>query len=80
MKNLIAEYPEHIKGYGFLSDLMGGTYRYGLQKDVYDMYDKVWCEFEEDSDLNPYEPQGVPTKSIPRGTLKVFGEKKNTLF
>ena len=74
---LIEEIKDHIKGYGFTSDISGTTYC-GIPKEDLLQYEKVYCEFEEDPDLEPYIcPKDLPTYSIPRGTLKVYGILKD---
>ena len=74
---LIKEIPEHIKGYGFMCDLAGTTYC-GIPKEKLLQYEKVYNEFEEDPDLEPYIcPPDLPTYSIPRGTLKIYGILKD---
>jgi hypothetical protein len=73
MRELIIEYPDHIKGYGFLGDLLGETVMYGLSQEVVDKYEKVFCEFEEDPNIKPYR---VDSLIIPKGKLKIYGVPK----
>ena len=68
---LIKEFPDHIKGYGFISDLMGETYC-GLSKDIARQYNNIYTEFIEDTTLEPYV---IEELNIPHGTLRVFGDK-----
>ena len=79
---LIKEYKNHIKGYGFLSDL-GGRTLYGIDREELDTYSKVWAEFTEDKSAPKYcadkkRPSlyDIPYTGIPKGTLRVYGRLK----
>lgn len=73
---LIAEHKEHIKGYGFISDLLGKTI-YGIDKSIVNKYDEFKEEFIEDTSLPKHVVDiiGVPHNEIPCGTLKIYGRR-----
>jgi len=84
-KVLLREYKEHIEGYGLVSDLKNDTC-FGMTKGEIGQYARVWTEFEEDPSLPKYEVGSkvcglydIPYKTIPRGTLSVYGELKESL-
>jgi len=73
-KVLIKEFKDHIKGYGFIVP------NYGVQREEFAKYSKVWEEFEVDESLPKYcvgtkipSLNDIPYVEIPRGTLKVWG-------
>ena len=73
-KVLIKEFKEHIKGYGFIVP------NYGVPREEFAKYSKVWEEFEVDESLPKYcvgtkipSLNDIPYVEIPRGTLKVWG-------
>jgi len=74
MIKLLATETNYIKGYGRISDLLGKT-TYGLSFEEFNRYDKVWEEWEEDLSLPHYIlPPNFLTRSIPKGTMRVYGE------
>jgi hypothetical protein len=81
MKLLIKEHENHIKGYGFTSDLLGSTI-YGIDKEIiYLLRDQGAIfteEFEEDFNKPKYEFRSpdCPPCDIPVGRLKIYAEFK----
>ena len=67
----IKVYEDHIKGYGFLSDLFNNTF-YGMSLEERNKYEKIWDEFEEDKSLTPHKFNNT---TIPRGRLTIYGIK-----
>jgi hypothetical protein len=81
MKTLLKTELGYIEGYGRLSDLYGQTIM-GLSPKEYNEYNKVWEEFTVDESLSKYcvgenKPKwdDIPYIEIPRGTMRVYGEK-----
>jgi len=82
---LLREFKEHIKGYGLTSDLKNGTY-FGLTQGEVAQYKRVTLEFVEDPSLEKYKVgemvpnlHQIPYIEIPRGTLSIYGEIRETL-
>lgn len=74
-KHLIKTHENHIKGYGFLSDL-GGTTRYGIPIETYNVLHNDGWAFTEEFVEDPTLPKHiVDNLEIPRGTLKIFIKK-----
>ncbi len=82
MKILIKEHKNHIKGYGFISDLDDKT-RYGVDIDLISLLEKQGAifsvRFVEDPSLPKYEFRhpDCPPCDIPYGTLTVYAEFPN---
>lgn len=74
---LLTTHKNHIKGYGFTTDLFGETI-FGIPKHEVEKYlclgYKLVAEFIEDESLPKYEVinANVPYVAIPRGQLKVW--------
>lgn len=80
-KILIKTFEEHIKGYGFLSDLHGETH-HGIPLEEAEKYETIWEEFVEDLELEPYQVDTLelPKIRIPRGTLYIYGKLKQPII
>ena len=79
-KILLSVCSNHIKGYGYASDLIGETVWYGLDKEIVTQYIAdgytLREEFIQNSSLPCHIPfHGDSLLKIPRGTLLVWAEK-----
>ncbi len=77
---LIGSFKERIEGYGLTSDLLHLTF-HGIPLKEAEKFEKIWEEFEEDPELEPYEfnSPNCPSCTIPRGTLYIYGKLKQPM-